>query len=277
VKSLDKVDQPINWRKEIDPGPVLAIGILAYGGVHDLIRCMLHIQRSTFVPFECCIFDNTEDNRTNVKAVQEFGDQRFTVIDSPYNVGCSVSRNRVFDHFREKYSDLKYFAFLDQDVLVHDGWASDMIHVMEHYPKAGIVAWPQANIGNVPTMPDGLVSMVSSCCNMHRAAALIDVIDMFGFAWDERFFFYRFDSLFAQRNNQAGWRTYLCLRYFLPKVPWLKQVGGISHPAPNSGIKRNPKWREIRATSDRLYRQIKKDEGWEEYDPFNEIEVSEEW
>ena len=262
--------QEVDWFAPVDVGPILAVGVLSYGGVHDLVRCVTNIRTNTYLPFHLCVFDNTEKNRTNIKALRAMHDARITVIDSDKNVGCSVSRNAVYNFFKKKYPDLNYFAFLDQDVMVHRGWAADMIRVMEAYPKAGIVAWPQANIGKVKMREDGCVSMVASCCNMHRVKAVDAIHYRFGGPWDERFFFYRFDSLFGQRNNQVGYRTYLCLKYYEEGRPWLEQVGGIYHPCPNSGVKRNPKWRQIRATSDRLYKTIKKEEGWTEFDPFKE-------
>ena len=267
------ITQNIDWDAPVDLGPEnkLAIGVLSYGGVHDLVRCVVHICSGTQVPFELIVFDNTERQRTNVRFLQELGDERVSVIDSPSNVGCSVSRNTVYATFLEKYPKLQYFAFLDQDVMVANGWASDMIRVMQAYPQAGVVAWPQANIGKVSMRPDGCVSMVASCCHMQRVLALEDIKARWGGPWDERFFFYRFDSLFGQRVNQAGWRTYLCLKYYQEGKPWLKQTGGMSHPTPNSGIKRNPKWAEIRAESDRLYKTIKAEEGWTEYDPTQEV------
>jgi GT2 family glycosyltransferase len=195
---------------------------------------------------------------------------KVSVLTLQKNIGCTISRNVVYQFFKDKYPNLKYFCFMDQDVLVLAEWARNMIAVMQTYPKAGIVAWPQANIGQVKMRHDGCVSMVASCCNMHRVEAIEAVIKRFKTAWDERFFFYRFDSLFAQRNNQVGYRTYLCLRHYIASKAWLDQSGGISHPKPNSGIKKNKKWKLIRHQSDILYKTIKKEEGWTEFDPFLE-------
>lgn len=265
------ITQEIDWAQEVDVGPLLAIGVLAYGGVHDLIRCVTNIKSNTQVPFHLCVFDNTERNRTNIKALQALGWDNLSIIDSRTNVGCSVSRNAVFRFHLKRCKDLKYFAFLDQDVMVHRGWASDMIRVMQAYPEAGIVVWPQANMGRLPMRSDGCVSMAASCCNMHRVKAVEAVAELQGGdSWDERFFFYRFDSLFGQRNNQVGYRTYVCLKYYVEGVDWLKQKGGITHPKPNSGIKRNPRWKEIRKRSAELYDRIKREEGWTEFDPFEE-------
>lgn len=263
--------QIVDWTQKVDASPILAIGVLAYGGVHDLIRCVTNIRANTRLPHHLCVFDNSERNRTNIRALKALYYGKMTIIDSPANVGCSMSRNRVYEYFRDKYPGLRYFAFLDQDVMVHPEWASDMIRVMQTYPKAGIVVWPQANMGRLPMREDGCVSMCASCCNMHRVAAVDAVAKLQGGKpWDERFFFYRFDSLFGQRNNQAGYRTYICLKYYKHGVDWLKQTGGITHPNPNSGIKRNPKWQEIRRKSAALYDQLKKKEGWTEFDPLRE-------
>lgn len=242
------------------------IGIVAFHATHDLARCIQAIRAHTPQPHIIGVCDNTEEHRNNADLALSFGAQ---VIHHGRNVGCSVARNKIWRWAKDVSPASEFMVILDQDVRVKAGWLGDALALMESRPNAGIVCWPCANMGERPVRSDGCVSMAASVCNVHRMAA----VEAVG-GWDEFFFMYRFDSLFAQRTNQAGYRTYIVMSRFREGVKWMDQNGGIVHDHPHQGVQRNPAWLTYRAQSDEYYEALKKREGWKDFDPFSEPPVA---
>lgn len=241
----------------------IGIGIVAYHATHDLIRCMKSVSANTELPFALAVHDNSDQSDNNRSIIPEFGG--FDCGDGR-NHGCAVARNRITRALLERHPGMEYLVIMDQDVRVLPGWLDKMMVLMRKKADAGCVGWPCANMGDRPVRDDGCCSMLASVCMLHRVQAIRDCG-----GWDERFFMYRFDSLFGQRINLAGWRTYVVMDYYNPRIAsWKLQVGGIIHDHPNSGIKRNPRWREFQQQSQALYDRIKREEGWTEFDPFTE-------
>lgn len=248
-----------------DPGSI-PIGIIAYHATMDLARCLQSIRQHTPQPHRVGVFDNTEVHRNNADLVLAMGAD---LISHGTNVGCAVSRNRIWRWAQQACPGSPYMVIMDQDVRVQAGWLGDALELMERRPSAGIVCWPCANMGERPVRSDGCISMAASVCNVHRMAA----VEKVG-GWDETFFMYRFDSLFAQRTNQAGYRTFLVMKHYDPRVRWMDQRGGIIHDHPHQGVQRNPAWQVYRAKSDEYYTALKAREGWVDFDPMSEPPVA---
>lgn len=245
--------------------PPVGIGIIAYHATHDLVRCLRAIQLNTDQEYILAVCDNTEGPlATNVAVTKLF---KAHLVHQSTNVGCSVGRNLLWQWFSAQHPTLEQLVIMDQDVRVEPKWLPDMQELMAARANAGLVCWPCANMGNRPVRSDGCISKAASVCNLHSTAAIKAVG-----GWDPKFFMYRFDSLFADRLNNAGYRSYVQMKYFKPGVQWVSQVGGIIHDHPHAGIKRNPRWKELRDQSDRYYRDLMAREGWSEFDPMKESE-----
>lgn len=241
----------------------VGIGVIVYQAVHDTVQCLRSIKLNTRIPYDLVVCDNTESNSTNCDVATSMG---ASIAHRGTNVGCAVGRNKIFEYFRNHSPGLEFLVIMDQDVRVLPKWLEDMLELSLARKNAGIVAWPCANMGNRPVRRDGCISKAASVCNLHRMQSIVDVG-----GWDPNFFMYRFDSLFADRLNNAGWRSYIQMKYFQPGVDWDKQNGGgIIHDHPHEGIKRNPNWQKLRAQSDRYYRELMQREGWGEFDPMCE-------
>lgn len=241
----------------------IGIGIIAYHATHDLIRCIQSIKaytRGYDIVIGVC--DNTEGNDNNVRITRELGGH---IVHRGKNIGCAKGRNKIWSAFGASHPEMKHLVIVDQDVRVLPGWLDDMMELMNARVSAGMVAWPCANMGDRPVREDGCISKAASVCTLH----LIEAIDAVG-GWDPFFFMYRFDSLFADRMNNLGWRTYIQMKYYREGVAWKKQKGGIIHDHPHQGVKRNPRWLQLRAESDKYYKALMKKEGWKEFNPMTE-------
>jgi GT2 family glycosyltransferase len=237
--------------------------VIAYHATHDLMKCLRSVRQTTRdhdIVLGVC--DNTERNDTNTQIAQAMG---ANLCHRGKNLGCAAGRNRIWRWMTNKIPDMRYLVIMDQDVVCLKGWLDDMLELMEARRNAGIIAWPCANMGDRPVREDGCISKAASVCNLH----LVEAIEAVG-GWDETFFMYRFDSLFADRTNNAGYRTYVQMKYYRPGVAWKKQTGGIIHDHPHQGIKRNPRWQKLREESDSYYRRVMSEEGWVEFDPMSE-------
>lgn len=242
----------------------IAIGIVAYHATHDLTRCLQAITVNTRRPHQIVLCDNSEGNATNVRVAEAFG---AAICHRGRNLGCAAARNRIWDWTRRLLPQAKYMVILDQDVRVQRGWLDDALELFEQRQNAGIVCWPCSNMGNLPVRKDGCLGRAASVCNVH----LLEAVEAAG-GWDETFFMYRFDSLFAERTNQAGYRTYVVMKHYQPGVSWKAQKGGIIHDHPHQGVRRNPRWQQLQQESQTYYDSLKRREGWTEFDPMAEAE-----
>jgi GT2 family glycosyltransferase len=233
--------------------------ILCYEGFSDFVRCIESLKKTTpHVPV--IVFDNSEKT-TKIKDYTAKHCPNATYLTKGKNVGCTQSRNIMVNQFCKDNPDGEFLAIIDQDIEMLPGWLDDMMEVMAKHKDCAVAAWPMAF--RYKTVHDGgLVTEVASMCNFHRVAPLHELSKKWGQPFDERFFFHKFDSLVCQRLNQIGWRTRLVMKYYKRGIPWSKQKGGIVHRHPNSGIKRNPRWRQICQRSKKIYASIQRDEGW---------------
>lgn len=262
-KGEPKVQRPVRQKVDLskDVKHPIGVAILCYEGFHDLTMSLNAVDMRTTLPHQLVVFDNSEKTKDIRKYVKRrHPDVAYLAANK--NVGCTRSRNLIFNHFLKNLPEAEFMVVLDQDVEVQLGWLEDMMEVALSYPDdTGIVAWPQAFRFRT-VHQTGLVSEVASMCNLHRIAPLLEAREKWGGPFDERFFFHKFDSLICQRLNQLHWHTRLVMKHYRKGRPWSKQVGGIVHRHPNSGVRRNPQYNQIVTKSKQLYAQLQKTEGW---------------
>jgi len=250
---------------------VLGIGIITYNRLHELRRCLRSMYRVATEPFKLVVWDNTEKNAT----IREFVTKSYpdiVYLSDHTNRGCAVGRNRIYSRLRELYGDdLEYFLYLDQDVEILPGSISSMIELSKQREDWGAISWPQANMSNCEPLNDGLVSDIAGMCSLYRPEALEAVAKRSKVGiWDERFLFYRFDSLLAQRLNHEGYYIYLVMKYYVTLLDYSQQVGGVIHHHPHLGVQMNPHYHRVKEASNNLYNRIMKEEGWKFWNPRRE-------
>jgi len=249
---------------------MIGIGILSYNRLDDLMRCVRSIKfRTKGLPIEIMVFDNSDKTDMPREYIQKAHPEVILLTDpNERNIGCTRSRNIMYQTFKERHPNSDWLVIMDQDVEVHHGWLHMMLRTAWKYPQAGIVAWPVANMRpSYVDMKNGCITAAASLCHLHRMQALNDVDGVWRGPWDPRFFFFRFDSLMCDRMNLLGWRTHIILDLYKQGVPWEKQPGLITHHHPHQGVKSNPNYLKITRASDRLYRRIQREEGWRPFDP----------
>jgi len=247
---------------------MVGVGILAYNHAADLTRCVTSVKMHT-PGVDILVFDNSDKTREVETFVKKYRDIQY--LTSRKNVGCTVSRNIMYRTFKRRHPQAQWLVIMDQDVEVLPGWLPAMISTASKYPSAGIVAWPLANMRPFPVdMRNGCITAAASVCHLHRMKALEDVEALWGGPWDERFFFFRFDSLMCDRMNLLGWRTHLILNRYNPNISWEQQRCLIKHHHPHRGVKSHPRYNEITRASDALYKKIMREERWTPYDPLKQ-------
>lgn len=230
----DTAKQIIDRREGIKK-ELIGIGVLSYQNTPLLKECITSLVNSTKnLNVKIVVWDNNSKGY-NDKNGKPWGNVDFVrqtfpqihVIESPQNVGCTKSRNGVFEYFRDNYPEIKYVLFSDMDVIFKQGFLEPMLDIMAKYPDAGIVGYPEANLCFRPS-PDGRVTEIMSICNLHRLASfesfdLDPPIPQFSIddtgapqptskrPFYEAFFVYSFDSWVCQTLNTRGWYTYVTL------------------------------------------------------------------
>jgi hypothetical protein len=247
---------------------LIGVGILTYNRFQDLVRCLRSVKFHTEgQEIEIMVFDNS-DKTDLVKEYCTKAHPDVVYLAAGKNIGCTESRNIMYRTFKRRHPEAEWLVIMDQDVEVHDGWLTMMLRTGRKYPRAGIVAWPIANMRPFYVdMMNGCISAAASLCHLHRMQALDEVHKKWPGPWDERFFFFRFDSLMCDRMNLLGWRTHIILDMYAPNVPWMQQPGLVSHHHPHCGVKSNPEYGKVVRKSDALYKRIKRTERWESFDP----------
>ena len=245
--------------------PPIGVAILAYEGFDDLVAAVRAVKFNTTTAYQLFVFDNSE----KMKMIREYLKEchkDVVLLCAKRNVGCSVSRNIMLSEYLKRNPGGEFLCVMDQDVQVKKGWLRAMVQVARAHEDCGIVAWPLAN-RYFPVTTKGVVSEVASVCNLHRVKALLSIQERWGGPWEERMFMHKFDSLICQRQNLLGWRTYLVLSEYDPNVIWPDQPALIKHNHPHKGVRRNPKWKVIFDRSKRIYADIMKSEGWQQWQP----------
>jgi GT2 family glycosyltransferase len=180
--------------------PLTSIVIAVYNQLAYTKQCLEAIHKSTLIPFELIIIDNSSSDGTAefLKGVNA------SVITNETNQGCAIAWNQGI-----KISRGLYVVILNNDVLVTPGWLDALIQFIEGTGH-GIVS-PSVREGNMnydllnysksfteicrrAWRPD-----VSGCCMLIRRS-VFDQIGLF----DEQFFVGHEDTDFIWRCKSAG-------------------------------------------------------------------------
>jgi len=225
----------------------IGIGILCFYGLDDVKTAVASVRRHTQVPYDLLVFDNSEDFEVGEWAL-DHGDGA-AYVRSPYNTGCSRSRNRMCEFFAAR--GIEHFIVMDQDVeVVADGWAQDMLTVFGKHPDTGIVGWELANRTMGPHHArdaTGVVIELPGMCNMYSVACMAATG---GFC--PEYFAYRFDTDFCLLAGTKGFKT---------RVVW-PDTDKVRHNHPHQGVGRNPRMGAIRKQSQTIFNRRKKELGF---------------
>jgi len=226
----------------------VGIGILSFYGLGDVKVALASVREHTKVPYDLLVFDNSENFEVGEWMLAHATDAAY--VRSPYNVGCSVGRNRACEIMIANGN--QHMIIMDQDVqVIADGWVQDMLDVFARYPDTGIVGWELANRipPRHPRDKTGAVPELPGMCNMYS----LECITAAG-GWCPEYFFYRFDTDFCLLAGTKGYKT----RVVNPDGTGDK----VKHNHPHQGINRHPRAAAIRAESQTIFNRRKKELGF---------------
>jgi len=223
----------------------IGIGILCYYGADEVARNVASVREHCKQDYALALFDNSENDEVGEWARSHAADALY--VRSPYNVGCSRSRNRLAASFAKM--GVRYFIVQDQDV----AWVGDavppMLEVFQRHPDTGIVGWNLANKTMGTTYPPdgtGVVPELPGMMNMYSWGCIKAVG-----GWDSRMFMYRFDSLFCLMAAKRGYKTRVVV----------DGPCAIEHKHPHQGVKRYPWWKEEQRRSQAIFAEEVKRHG----------------
>lgn len=232
----------------IDPTP--GVAILCYYGLDDLKRGVESVLRNVSRETSILVFDNSENFENGEWMLANHPEIAY--IRSPYNVGCSNSRNRIAEHFASLA--LHRFIIQDQDV----EWTGDaytpMNAVFNQYPDTGIVTWPLALVQMAGHRWDatGVCGETPGMCCMYSLEALAAGDDPNLVGWCPDIFMHREDTAVAFALGTKGYKTRVVL-----DVP-----DRVAHNHPHAGIQRYPGANAEWQRSDAILRRLSAQYGW---------------
>jgi len=113
----------------------ISIIVLSFNKVEQTIECIDAIRRTVTIPYEIIIWDNKSNNKT-IDILKEKIEPlpEVTVIYSEKNLGCGGGRRKALT-----YAKSDYIIFLDNDIVVSDGWLTELIVRLESDEKVAAV------------------------------------------------------------------------------------------------------------------------------------------
>ncbi|NOZ74705.1 MAG: glycosyltransferase, partial [FCB group bacterium] len=115
--------------------PVVSIIMLTYNALGYTKRCIDSIKKNTRIPFELIIVDNGSQDGT-VKYIKTLAkkDVRIIIKLNHKNIGFAAGNN-----LGAKLAHGRYTLFLNNDVLVPDGWLKNLVKSIERDRRIGMV------------------------------------------------------------------------------------------------------------------------------------------
>lgn len=180
------------------------ICVVTYNRLDYTRQCLESILRRTRFPYRLSVVDNGSKDGT-VPFLQEQHSQG--VIHNlyllPENIGVAKAANIAWHAEPGAYATLK----LDNDIVVQkDSWLEDMIHVLEHVPNIGILAYNVEPTSYAVSEINGCPVRIKPKANVGGASALIPrgTCEMLGY-WNEEFGLYgEEDADYGARVRLAG-------------------------------------------------------------------------
>lgn len=221
----------------------IGIGILAFHGVADLAACLESVMVHTLHPYECVVFDNSEDAEVLTWLMEAA--PWVTPMRSPHNVGCARPHNSMLEHFARR--GFRHAVILDQDVtLTGPAWDADMLEVFRRYAGSAVVGWHLATKQMSPGYrPDatGRVPEIPGMCNMYSIEAMLGGVDPNTRGWCPDYFTFRFDTDACYCAAVNSWAT---------RVVW-PDTDKVAHNRPHTGIARHPRFHASQTASRAIF------------------------
>lgn len=120
-------------------GEVLTVIVLSYNKRAQTLRCIESVRRLRYRPLEVLVVDNASSDGSADAVAVEYPDVH--LLRSPANRGAAGGRNLGADYV--KRFDPAYLLFVDDDAVVDERLASELVSVM-HSDSAVGMATPKA-------------------------------------------------------------------------------------------------------------------------------------
>jgi GT2 family glycosyltransferase len=196
--------------------PFISIILLNYNGKEFIAKCLQSIFNSSYKNYEVIIVDNcSSDNSLSI--INEFfsEEKKLRIVALKKNFGYSVGNNIGYTYV---VPEAKYVVFLNNDVVVDDGWLSELVVAMEADNNIGaampsilnlespyennVSGFMDVFMDNVPS-PQSNASIIEKCFFASGCSAIIrrDVLKVIGL-FNPNFFAYFEDT-------DLSWRIWL--------------------------------------------------------------------
>ncbi len=221
---------------QVDQALLVTVLIITYNGRQLVQACLDSVLDQDFPQekYEVLVLDNASRDGTADLIEQHYPTVRVVRLDRNYGPGEAITRAR-------RYMQGTYLAYLNQDVVAHRRWLSELVEVITTHPQAGIVEsnmilpqWPEyeglrreglietayvcdlTSLGVhdfrlVPvtptTAPIPVLSAYIAACIANPA-----IIDQLGYWSDPQFFAYFDDIDLGLRLNAAGYQVLVAPR-----------------------------------------------------------------
>jgi GT2 family glycosyltransferase len=133
--------------------PLVSIIVVTHNNQDDIVDCINSVLYQSYPNFEVIIVDNTSNDRTVEKVLENFGDNKLVrLIKKRKNTGYAEGNNLGF---QESKGDM--IAILNPDLIVDKAWLSALVDCYCTRENAGIVGSNVLLFDN----PD----IINACCN----------------------------------------------------------------------------------------------------------------
>lgn len=190
--------------------------LLSWNNLALLKRCVGSLLRCTDIPSRLIIVDNgsTEAGlHEYLAALKDSGNVRLKVIFNSLNEGFARGMNKGM-----RESSAPYVCILNNDIVVAQGWLSEMIKVAENEPSIGIVNPSSNNFGlrfkkdtTLEAFAHGLRKESGRWVEMNACVGFCmlikrEVIEKVGFLDDKYGYAYFEDTDYSRRAQAAGYK-----------------------------------------------------------------------
>jgi GT2 family glycosyltransferase len=146
---------------------LLAVLVLSFNKRDSTLRCLESVSRLSYAPREVIVVDNGSSDGSAESVASRFPGVH--LVRSERNLGAAGGRNLGIrwadDHLR-----YRYLLFLDDDTVVHERMAEELVASMRRYPDAGLVT-PKA-------YRDGTADLIASAGGMRVRLGQASVTDI---------------------------------------------------------------------------------------------------